>query len=118
MSSISTLYVCSLSRAYNYRYHSILTSPKFNMNTHDKKYFMYEGANLWNSLSNGNKTKENISEFKTLFKKWNGTTCVIICRNSISYVIECLNGMLYVFHFIVVFILYCLPLSLYALTAS
>ena len=30
---------------------------------------MYEGAKLWNSISNGIKTLENISEFKTLLKK-------------------------------------------------
>ena len=37
-----------------------------------KKCFMYEGAKLWNSISNGIKTIENISEFKTLLNKWNG----------------------------------------------
>ena len=30
---------------------------------------MYECAKLWNSISNGIKTIENISELKTLFKK-------------------------------------------------
>ena len=38
-----------------------------------KKCFMYEGAKLWNLIGNGIKTTENISEFKTLLKKWNGT---------------------------------------------
>ena len=40
--------VCSLkkSTAYDYRDSSILTLPKYNTNTHGKKYFMYEGANL------------------------------------------------------------------------
>ena len=37
---------------------------------------MYEGAKLWNSISNGIKTIENISKFKTLLEKWNGTLCV------------------------------------------
>ena len=41
-----------------------------------KKGFMYEGAKLWNSISNGIKTIENISEFKTLLKKWNGSPCI------------------------------------------
>ena len=45
------------------------------------KGFMYEGAKLWNSISNGIKTIENISEFKTLLKKWNGSPC--ICKNCI-----------------------------------
>ena len=69
------------SRAYNYRYPSILTLPKYNTITHGKKCFMYEGAMLWNSISNGIKTKENTSEFKTLLKKWNGSPC--ICKNCI-----------------------------------
>ena len=34
------------SRAYDYRDPSILTLPKFNMNTHGKQCFMYEGAKL------------------------------------------------------------------------
>ena len=33
-----------------------------------KKCFMYEGAKLWNSISNGIKTTENISELKTFLK--------------------------------------------------
>ena len=49
------------------------------MNTHGKTCFMYEGAELWNSISNGIKTIENISKFKTLLKIWNGTPC--ICKN-------------------------------------
>ena len=58
------------SRGYDYRDPSILTLPKFNTNTQGKKCFMYEGAKLRNSitLSNGIKTIENISEFKTLLK--------------------------------------------------
>ena len=61
------------SRAYDYQDPSILT--------HGKTCFMYEGAKLWNSISNGIKTTENISEFKTLLKKWNGIPC--ICKNCI-----------------------------------
>ena len=34
---------------------------------------MYEGAKLWNSITNGIKTKENISDLKMLPKKWNDT---------------------------------------------
>ena len=34
--------------------------PKYNTITHGKKCFMYEGAKLWNSISNGIKTIENI----------------------------------------------------------
>ena len=40
------------SRAYDYRDPSILMLPKYNTITHDKKCFMYEGAKLWNSISN------------------------------------------------------------------
>ena len=69
------------SRAYDYRDPSILTLPKYNTITHGKKCFMYEGAKLWNSISNGIKTIENSSEFKTLLKKWNGSPC--ICKNCI-----------------------------------
>ena len=61
------------SRAYDYRDPSILTLPKYNTITHGKKCFMYEGAKLWNSIGNGIKTIENISEFKMLLKKWNGS---------------------------------------------
>ena len=49
----------------------ILTLPKYNMITHGKKCFIYKGTKLWNSISNGIKTIENISKFKTLLKKWN-----------------------------------------------
>ena len=55
-------------RAYDYRDPSILTLPKYNTNTRGKKCCMYEGAKLWNSISNGIKTTANISEFKTLLK--------------------------------------------------
>ena len=58
--------VCSLKHVEHYRDPSILT--KYNTNTHVKKCFMYEGAKLWNSISNGIKTTETISEFKTLLK--------------------------------------------------
>ena len=55
-----------------------------------QKCFMYEGAKLWNSISNGIKTIENISEFKTLLKKWNGSPCIckncIICTISYMYI--------------------------------
>ena len=75
------------SKAYDYRDSSILTSEIFNTNTHGKKCFMYKCAKLWNSISNGIKTIEYISEFKTLVKKWNGTPCTckkcVIC--TISY---------------------------------
>ena len=67
---------------------------------------MYEDAKLWNSISNGIKTTENIPEFETLLNKWKGTPC--ICKNCIIctiYVMEGFNGMLYVFHFIVIVIL-------------
>ena len=63
---------------YELLYYNI---PKYNTITHGKKCFMYEGAKLWNSISNGIKTIENISEFKTLLKKWNGSPC--ICKNCI-----------------------------------
>ena len=69
------------SRAYDYRDYSILTLPKYNTITHGKKCFMYEAAKLWNSISNGIKTIENISEFKTLLKERNGSPC--ICKNCI-----------------------------------
>ena len=76
------------SRACDYRDPSILTLPKYNtIILMAKKCFMYEGAKLWNSISNGIKTIENISEFKTLLKMWNGSPC--ICKNcficTISY---------------------------------
>ena len=63
--------VCSLKKVElnDYRDPSILTPSKYSTNTHGKKCFMYEGAKLWNSISNGIKTTENISEFITLFKK-------------------------------------------------
>ena len=79
------------SRAYDYRDPSILTLPKYNTITHGKKCFMYEGAKLWNliSRSNGIKTIENISEFKTLLKKWNGSPC--ICKNCIICTISLCN---------------------------
>ena len=69
------------SRAYDYRDPSILTLPKYNTNTDGKNFFMYESAKLWNSIGNGIKTTGNISEFKTLLKKWNGTPCT--CKNCI-----------------------------------
>ena len=54
-----------------------------------KTCFMYEGSKLWNSISNGTKTIKNISEFKTLLKKWNRSPCIcktcIICAISFMY---------------------------------
>ena len=75
--------VCSLKkgRAYDYRDPSLLTLPKYNTKTHGKKCFMYEGAKLWNSTSNGINTTENISEFKTSLKILNGSPC--ICKHCI-----------------------------------
>ena len=49
------------SEVYDYQDYSILTLLKYNTNTHGKKCFMYEGDKLWNSISNGIKTIENIS---------------------------------------------------------
>ena len=46
--------------------------------TLNKYYYYYY---YYYSISNGIKTIENISEFKTLFKKWNGSPC--ICKNCI-----------------------------------
>ena len=72
--------VCFLKKVelmHDYRDPSILTLPKYNRITHGKKCFMYESAKLWNSISNGTKTIENISEVK----KWNGSPC--ICKNCI-----------------------------------
>ena len=66
------------SRAYDYRDPSILTLPKYNTITHGKKSVMYEGTKLWNSISNGIKTIENISKFKKLLKKWNGSLYIIM----------------------------------------
>ena len=43
---------------------------------------MYEGAKLWNSINNGIKTIENISEFETLLKKRNDRT-PCRCKNCI-----------------------------------
>ena len=64
----------------------LLTLPKYNTITNGKKCFMYEGAKLWNSVSNGINTIDNISKFKTLLKKWNGSPC--ICKNYIICVIS------------------------------
>ena len=82
--------VCFLikGRAYDYRDPSILTLLKYNTITHGKKCFMYEGGKLWNSISNGIKTIENMSEFKTLLKKWNGSLCK--CKNCIICTISCM----------------------------
>ena len=33
---------------------------------------------LGSNISNGIKTIENISEFKTLLKKWNGSPCIYV----------------------------------------
>ena len=91
------------SRAYDYRDPSILTLQKYKTITDGKKCFMYEGAKLLNSISNGIKTIENISEFKTLLKKWNGSPCIRMLKlyhlHHKLYVIKGFNGtsMLYVF---------------------
>ena len=66
--------------AYDYRDPSILTLLKYNTITHGKKYFIHEGAKLWNSISNGIKTIEDISKLKTLLIKWNGSLCISSLR--------------------------------------
>ena len=62
--------VCFLkkSRAYDYRDPSILTLPKYNTITHGKKCFMYEGAKLWNTISNGIKKQRIFQNLKRYLK--------------------------------------------------
>ena len=76
--------VCSLkkSRAYDYRDPSILTLRKYIRILTAKKCFMYEGAKLWNSISNGIKTIENIPVFKTLLKNGMELLAYVICTIS------------------------------------
>ena len=56
------------SKAYDYRDPSILTLPKYNTNTQGKKCFMYEGAKLWNSISNGIKQQRIFQNLKRYLK--------------------------------------------------
>ena len=98
-----------ISRAYDYRDPSILTLPKYNTITHGKNVLCMKVLRTsWNSISNGIKTIENISEFKTLLKRWNGSHC--ICKNciicTISYMqLKILKVCCMFFHFIVIVIL-------------
>ena len=68
-----------------YKVRIIYHIPKSITDENTSKVVIIINANyvliLWNSISNGIKTTDIISEFKTLLKKWNGTPC--ICKNCI-----------------------------------
>ena len=66
------------------------TREKFQLNlkiqeanevTFRTKRSRYLGSNVWNSLPYDMKLSENLSNFKTLIKSWNGKTCACkICQ--------------------------------------
>jgi hypothetical protein len=53
----------------------VLEQPKYNTVKYGKMSFKYQGAKVWNMLSNDLKQAIDITEFKRILVKWNGPEC-------------------------------------------
>ena len=52
-----------------------LETPKWNQVTFGAKSWKVYGPKVWNSLPFHIKTPENLIQFKSLIKNWNGNSC-------------------------------------------
>ena len=63
------------------------TREKFQLNLKiQTKRLKYLGSNVWNYLPYDVKLSENLSNFKTLIKRWNGKTCACKIYQIWSYI--------------------------------
>jgi hypothetical protein len=60
---------------YSSRRIKVLEQPKYNTVKYGKMSFKYQGAKVWNMLSNDFKQAIDITEFKQILVKWNGPEC-------------------------------------------
>ena len=58
---------------YNFRDSNILFQPKFNKITYGKNTFKYNGTHLWNLLPNDIKKSTEITMFKNILSRWEGS---------------------------------------------
>ena len=57
-----------------------LETPKWNQVTFGAKSWKVYGSKVWNRLPFHMKTSENLVQFKSLMKNWNGNSCsCIVC---------------------------------------
>ena len=59
-------------RVVREQYKSNLETPKWNQVTFGAKSLKVYGSKIWNSLPSHIKTSENLFQFKSLIKNWNG----------------------------------------------
>ena len=52
-----------------------LETPEWNQVTFGAKNLKVYGSKVWNSLPSHVKTSENLIQFKSLMKNWNGNSC-------------------------------------------
>ena len=62
-------------RVVREQYKSNLETPKWNQVTFGAKSLKVYGSKIWNSLPSHIKTSENLFQFKSLIKNWNGNLC-------------------------------------------
>ena len=61
-----------------------LETPELNQVTTEAKSLKVYGPKIWNSLPFHNRTSENLIQFKSLIKNWNGNSCgCTVCTNSL-----------------------------------
>ena len=61
--------------AFSLRSSNDLLVPRVNQTTFGLRSKRYEGAVMWNHLSQHIKTAENIATFKKLIRNWKGPQC-------------------------------------------
>ena len=62
-------------RVVREQYKLRLETPEWNQVTFGAKSLKVYGSKVWNSLPTHSKTSENLIEFKSLMKNWNGNSC-------------------------------------------
>ena len=62
-------------RVVREQYKLNLETPEWNQVTFGAKSLKVYGSKIWNSLLSHVKTSENLIQFKSLMKNWNGNSC-------------------------------------------
>ena len=67
-------------RVVREQYKLNLETPEWNQVTFGAKSLKFYGSKVWNNLPSHIKTSENLIQFKSLMKNWNGNSCsCIVC---------------------------------------
>ena len=68
-------------RVVREQYKLNLETPEWNQVTFGAKSLKVYGSKVWNSLPSHIKTSENLIQFKSLMKNWNGNSCsCTVCK--------------------------------------